>query len=461
MTWTTLTLQVTTPLFNGGGDAGTGPGAAAGDEGVRVASIRGAMRFWFRALAGALTGPELQPLGAMERSVFGGAGPGDGGTSSSPVLLRIPRQPSLVLPAGPHDFVPRQPPEGDRRAQREYSNHPNRWILYLMGQGLANLATFEILRPYVPPGQEFEIKIGFRHARDSSAADRAATESIAMASLWLACTYGGIGARTRRGFGGVRIIGAKGPGTDAGLPLPKPWDDPAALLTPGLGYYERLRMIWPDGPVAGCVPYLKTLAKGAPLSPLAWGEGVTPDFPVMSKAYAPAAVSGGGVFGDWMEVLRHAGENWRHFRAAEPNTRPGAPSYQPHIESPEWIKTVHDGDTRFPLGALGLPVGFGGGRDGYQVNADGAGRGDPKRRASPLWMRVVGEDEEYRLLSYAFQSRFLPGGVALSRGSHLVKRVQVTDDDVKRQTDQWIKVMCDDGSFTDGATRRLTGGLGR
>ena len=461
MTWTTLTLQVTTPLFNGGGDAGVGPSAAAEDEGVRAASIRGAMRFWFRALAGALTGPDLELLGAMERSIFGGAGSGDDGAGASPVLLRIPRQPSLVLPAGPHVFVPRRPPEGDRRAQREHREHPNRWILYLMGQGLANLATFEILRPYVPPGQEFEVKVGFRHARDSSVAERAAIEGLAVASLWLACAYGGIGARTRRGFGGVRITGAKGPGADAGLPLPEPWDDPAALLTPGLGYYERLRMMWPDGPVAACVSYLKTLAKGAPLSPRAWADGVIPAFPVMSRAYAPAATSGGGVFDDWVRVLCHAGENWRHFRAAEPNTSPDAP-YQPRIESPEWIKTVHDGDTRFPLGALGLPVGFGGGRDGYQVNADGAGHGDPqRRRASPLWMRVVGKDGEYRLLSYAFQSQFLPGGVTLSRGSRPVKHVQVTDDDVKRQTDQWINVMRDDASFIDGATRRLTGGLGR
>lgn len=253
-----------------------------------------------------------------------------------------------------------------------------------------------------------------------------------MASLWLACAYGGIGARTRRGFGGVRLIGATGPGADAGLPFPKPWDDPAALLTPNLGYYEHRAVIWPDGPVVANVPYLKTLAKGAPLSPLAWADGVIPTFPVMSKVDASAATSGGEAFDDWVKVLRHAGENWRHFRAAEPNTSPGA-NYQPRIESPEWIKTVHDGDTRFPIGALGLPVGFSGGKEGYQVNADGAGHGDPqRRRASPLWTRVVGENEEYRLLSYAFQSRFLPGGVTLSRGSHPVKHVQVTDDDVKR-----------------------------
>ena len=56
MAWTTLTLQVTTPLFNGGAD----PDGAAGfrpdqESGIRVASIRGAMRFWFRALAGCIT----------------------------------------------------------------------------------------------------------------------------------------------------------------------------------------------------------------------------------------------------------------------------------------------------------------------------------------------------------------------------------------------------------------------
>jgi CRISPR-associated protein Cmr1 len=458
MTWTTLTLQVTTPLFNGGADAGAGQPAVDADaaEGVRVASIRGAMRFWFRALAGALTGPDLRLLGALERRVFGGAGSGADGASSSPVLLRIPRRPSLVKPAGPHSFVPK------RRHGAAYKDHPNRWILYLMGQGLANLATFEILRPYVPPGQEFEVKLGFRHARECCAADRAAIEGLAMASLWLACTYGGIGARARRGFGGVRIIDAAGPGSDGELLLPEPWHDLAALVTPDLDYYTGKTRIWPDGPVAACVRHLKTLAADAPLSTTAWAEGVPPSFPVMSKKYAKAATSGGGVFADWAEVLAHAGENWRHFRAAEENTGPHGRSYFPPIESPEWIKTVTSDGELFPLGALGLPIGFGG-KEGYQVNADGVSPGDPpRRRASPLWMRVVGEDGEYRLFSYAFQSRFLPVGVTLSGKGRRPKPVLVTDADVKRQTDQWIKVMNADGTFItskEGATRRLTGDL--
>jgi CRISPR type III-B/RAMP module RAMP protein Cmr1 len=63
MTWTTLTLQVTTPLFNGGADPDGSAGLRPDQEaGIRVASIRGSMRFWFRALVGVLTGPDLRLL---------------------------------------------------------------------------------------------------------------------------------------------------------------------------------------------------------------------------------------------------------------------------------------------------------------------------------------------------------------------------------------------------------------
>src|SRR5580692_708432 len=130
MTWTTLTLQVTTPLFNGGAD----PDGSAGfrpdpEAGIRVASVRGAMRFWFRALAGVLTGPDLPLLAALERRVFGGASDDrqDAGSAASPVLLRIPRQPAVVPASGPHSFLPSANiPLSARRRDR------SRWLLYLM-----------------------------------------------------------------------------------------------------------------------------------------------------------------------------------------------------------------------------------------------------------------------------------------------------------------------------------------
>jgi CRISPR type III-B/RAMP module RAMP protein Cmr1 len=428
MTWTTLTMQVTTPLFNGGADAGTDDGT-----GVRPASIRGAMRFWFRALAGALTGSNLRLLGALEHRVFGGIGnEGADGASASPLLLRVSRQPAAVLPAGPHSFLPSPTlPLNQRR------RHDGRWILYLMGQGLADLGNVEIRRPYVAAGQEFELKVGFRHLRHEDAESRAAIEALAMASLWLACTYGGIGARTRRGLGGVRITDT------SGTELPEPWDKAGALLTPALGYYTSLRMIWPDAPpISSCMRYLSTLARGARLNPRAWGDGV-PAFPVLSRTYAPAGTSGGKPFPNWENALIQAGEELRHFRAAQPNERPGA-SYRPLIETPEWITTVHGQDSRYPVGALGLPVVM---KDNYIANADGENTAEPARRASPLWIRAVGAGREWRLLSFAFQAKFLHGGAHLWHDSRLGKELQVTDNDVKRQTDQWIKVLHEDKTF--------------
>ena len=65
---------------------------------------------------------------------------------------------------------------------------------------------------------------------------------------------------------------------------------------------------------------------------------------------------------------------------------------------------MHGDSGHFPLGALGLPVGY---QDGYVVNVDR--RGEPARRASPLWLRPVGAGDRWRLLSYAFHGEFLPG----------------------------------------------------
>ena len=439
MAWTTLTLQVMTPLFNGGADADGSQGFRPDDEaGIRPASIRGAMRFWLRALAGALTGPDLMLLAAVERRVLGGmadqARTGTGAVAS-PVILRIPRQPAVTPAAGPHGFLsPRQ------------SRDDGRWILYLMGQGLGDLRNGQVRRPYIAPGAEFDLKIGFRHAASDDASARAAIEGLAFASLWLACAYGGVGARARRGFGGLRIVRADG------VP-PGPWRDGDALLTPGLGHYERLSILWPSGPLGSCMPYIRDLTGQRSFG--GWA-GKPPTFPVLSRTHTKAGVSGGEEFPSWTRTLMHAGEQFRRFRASKENTRPGA-NYRPKIETPEWPAVVHRDSRHFALGALGLPVGY---RDGYVVHADRHGEGF-MRRASPLWLRPVGQGDRWRLLSFAFHGEFLPGpdapGVHLWHGRDQGKELRVETSDVTRQTSQWIDVLAADESFdvTQAAGRHV------
>ena len=226
------------------------------------------------------------------------------------------------------------------------------------------------------------------------------------------------------------------------LPLPDPWRQPASLLTPDLAYYERLAYLWPDGPVAACMRYIAVLAGRKKFDPARTGP---PGFPVLSRSHTRAATSGGGTFGDWSETLIHAGEQLRHFRADRPNPG-GQVRYDPFIETPEWADVVHGDSDHFPLGALGLPVVY---KDNYVVNADGESPSEPpRRRASPLWLRAVGADDRWRLLSFAFQAEFLPSapGAHLWRGTSRGKPLQITNDDVKRQTDHWIKVLHDDES---------------
>jgi hypothetical protein len=433
MAWTTLTLQVTTPLFNGGAD----PDGAVGfrpdqESGIRVASIRGAMRFWFRALAGCVTGPDLNLLSSLERRVFGST------DASSPVILRIPAPPPVVMPNGPHRFLP--PPTAQLNERRRDCS---RWIIYLMGQGLGDLAQCVVRRPYVEPGRQFDLKIRFRHqpSEDSDAA--MAVESLALASLWLTCAYGGVGARARRGFGGLRIIGTQGP-------LPGPWNDSAAVLTPGLSHYATLAALWPAGAVASCMPFISVLAGRRFDARAAWAAG-PPSFPVLSRTHAPAAVSGGDAFLNWADTLIHAGEQFRHFRANRPN--PNA-RYRPAVETYEWANVVHGQSDHFDLGALGLPIVY---RDGYVVNVDRQDSERPLRRASPLWLRAVGDRDQWRLLSFAFCGEFLPGpdaaGIHLWHNGVRSQHLQVTSRDVAGLTDQWISALRDDKSFVDEISR--------
>lgn len=429
MTWTTLTMKVTTPLFNGGADPDGTLGFRPGDDaGLRPASLRGPMRFWFRALAGAYIGSDLDLLGALERRVFGGIGQRDTGIPS-PVMLRLPEPPRLLTTRAPEFLT-------DRRN--------GRWIAYLLGLGLMEMEGSKprLTRPFVSPETApFELKIRFRHHRRAAPDVANAVESLAYASLWLACTYGGLGARTRRGLGGVRI-------TDVSGDLPAPWT-PRALHTPGLELYDKAQWVWPRV-IQLFGRHLRDLAKaeGRELgSPDRWAE--LPSFPVLSQRHSPAVLVPGDP-GGWQEILALGGRQLRLFRANRPadidDRRQG------RVHTAEWDDVVNDDFLDFKLGALGLPVGFHDKKTDqtHTVNAVDA-RGEQLRRASPLWLRPVGTGDQQRLFTFALRSRFLPDGdaarVRLLRDETVARpdaddnEVFVEDDYVRDLTDQWMDTM--------------------
>ncbi len=190
MSWTRLALQVRTPLF--GGDDPTRDGGSP----ARVPSIRGALRFWFRAVAAGHGVSDLRQLWQAEEDIFGST------NTPSPVKLRVPKQPTA---SG----------RGSKPNWATTERHGFDGAQYLLGQGLWDYND-GLRRGYVPPGEPFSLDICFSRCEQ--------VNSRFMLALWAWLTYGGLGARTRRGFGQLVCTDVRGE-------LPCGWT-PAHLLPP-------------------------------------------------------------------------------------------------------------------------------------------------------------------------------------------------------------------------------------
>lgn len=156
--------EILTPLFLGGADMQ--------QPELRAPSVRGAMRYWYRALVGGTIAPSLDSLHQMESAIFGSAE--NGGALST--QLRAKGTPAPVS-------YQKSPPVG--------KNQPAGKDYLLWSVALAK-------RPYLAPGEKFDflLKTGLnenalRHGE---------------VAFWLLANLGAVGARANRGAGSFQAV---------------------------------------------------------------------------------------------------------------------------------------------------------------------------------------------------------------------------------------------------------------
>jgi len=154
-----VTLETVTPLFLGGAD----PRDRNSIPELRPPSFRGQMRYWLRAVLGGVIGDKNpEGLRLLESKVLGNTERG------SPISITLSGNPSSSV----HSILPHKPDRGRRNAFN--SNQ-----------------AFELTLRMNRPGLKAEDEVAWVNA------------SMALNMIFL---FGGVGLRSRRGFGSLRVV---------------------------------------------------------------------------------------------------------------------------------------------------------------------------------------------------------------------------------------------------------------
>jgi len=352
-------LEAVTPLWIGGADR---------QAELRPPAMRGCLRYWFRAMAGGLLQESLPEIFAAESAVFGGT------TRASTVVVRLFGSPQTSVSVG-----------GDAEQ--------------FPGLGYMFWSVFQQNRDAILPGERFRMRLSVRPFPFAAVEvagrklEKADSFELAAASLWLLTRLGGVGARSRRGAGGLRAL-SEPDGWPASLPpLVSGARTPAELaieLSTGIQRVRRAAR-WMARPPADPSSY-----------------------DVLHERVCQLYLAD-KVFDTWWEAVNWAGETFRAFRVEHKldATAIALLLTQGRMAARTVVRAI-----------LGLPITF----FFKSIHADLVARGvDPREarrkasatvgparglgRASPLFFRVVplaGDSVRYGVLMGLFRSQLLP-----------------------------------------------------
>ncbi|RKS68247.1 CRISPR/Cas system CMR-associated protein Cmr1 (group 7 of RAMP superfamily) [Actinomadura pelletieri DSM 43383] len=385
--WHDLTLRIVTPAF-----LGTFPDEAVkGDRTTRqtipfpIPSLRGALGYWLRALAGAHLGNDLTALLTAESAVFGAARTATTG-GPSPLLLRGPRIGLTAYPVKQAAFGTK----------------------YLLGPGLLGSPPPRCL----PDGTTLNLRV--KNTGTALHAD------LFLAALWGLRTFGGLGARTRRGLGTLAVTTVPALDTRHFDPAWLATDSPSDL-----------------GAVLNCVRnVLNDLA--IPTTP----NQNQPRYPCFAENHYTTAPDDDLGSGSTANALATTGEWWRNFRLGGDRHGPGAARTATYdtVAKP----FLDGGHPQAPLlaGALGLPIPYQDKRAGRTAIAETVLDGAPARRASPIWLRVTKRGPAWKLRSLAFHAEWLPPEANLRirnpKTHHTINITAPTPEQIRTEINRWF-----------------------
>lgn len=174
--------EVVTPMFLAGADGKTPE--------LRPPSIKGALRFWWRATNGHLP---IDKLKEKEAKIFGGSGDNEG---RSKVIIRVKIKNLKIVKAGKEFEHKHIIGTGFHRKGREIKINILDYIAYGVVQYDKNTRKNLLTRDYLDIGSKFDIIAEF---------DKKYKYEI-LSSFYYLFKYGNLGSKARNGFGSLAIL---------------------------------------------------------------------------------------------------------------------------------------------------------------------------------------------------------------------------------------------------------------